>query len=139
MTTLPHALVAWGDYDRDKPFPLFEQLRELAAVHAVGLADGHDAWLIVRHTEARAALADPRLSKDMRAALAANHEVVAEGLPGPALNAFEHRAVHRLPGRGRHARTLRAGTWLRPRDHGQLRTSGERVYALITVRPGTSA
>jgi cytochrome P450 len=84
MTTLAHALTAWGDHDRDNPFPLFEQLRELGAVHAVTLADGHDAWLIVRHAEARAALGDPRLSKNMHAALAADGDVVAEGLPGPA-------------------------------------------------------
>ena len=53
MTTLAHALSAWGDYDRDNPFPLFEQLRQLGAVHAVTLADGHAAWLIVRWAEAR--------------------------------------------------------------------------------------
>ncbi|MGZ4756345.1 MAG: cytochrome P450, partial [Acidimicrobiia bacterium] len=85
MTTLAETLSAWGDHDRDNPFPLFEQVRQLGPVHAVTLADGHDAWLIVRHTEARAALNDPRLSKDMHAALAAEGNVVAEGLPGPAL------------------------------------------------------
>jgi cytochrome P450 len=79
------ALAAWGSYDRDAPFCLFAQVRELAPVHAVTLADGHDAWLIVRHAEARAALNDPRLSKDMHRALASGGEVVAEGLPGPAL------------------------------------------------------
>jgi cytochrome P450 len=84
MTTIAQRLSAWGDYDRDNPFPLFEQVRELGAVHAVTLADGHDAWLIVRHAEARAALNDPRLSKDMQAALALGGGVVAEGLPGPA-------------------------------------------------------
>lgn len=83
MTTLAHALSAWGDHDRDNPFPLFEQVRQLGPVHAVTLADGHRAWLIVRHAEARAALGDPRLSKDMRAALASGDDVVAEGLPGP--------------------------------------------------------
>src|SRR5690606_41373652 len=44
----------------------------------------HDA-LPIWHAEARAALNDPRLSKDMHAALARSGEVVAEGLPGPAL------------------------------------------------------
>ena len=48
------------------------------------LADGHGAWLVVRYDEARAALNDPRLSKDMHAALATGSGVVAEGLPGPA-------------------------------------------------------
>jgi cytochrome P450 len=50
----------------------------------VTLADGHDAWLVVGYEEARSALNDPRLSKDMHAALATGAGVVAEGLPGPA-------------------------------------------------------
>src|SRR4029077_6253917 len=79
------ALHSWGDYDRDNPFPLFAQVRSAAPVHEVRLADGHPAWLIVGHDEAKAALIDPRLSKDMHAALARSGEVVAEGLPGPAL------------------------------------------------------
>jgi cytochrome P450 len=52
-------------------------------VHAATLADGHDAWLVVRYEEAMAALNDPRLSKNMHAALASGSDVVAEGLPGP--------------------------------------------------------
>jgi cytochrome P450 len=85
-TTPRHpALGAWGDYDRDDPFPLFAQVRAAGPVHEVRLADGHPAWLVVGHEEARAALNDPRLSKDMHAALARSGEVVAEGLPGPAL------------------------------------------------------
>lgn len=82
------ALDAWGDsahYDRDDPFPLFARVRASGPVHEVRLADGHPAWLVVGHAEARAALTDPRLSKDMHAALARSGEVVAEGLPGPAL------------------------------------------------------
>jgi cytochrome P450 len=82
------ALDAWGGpahYDRDDPFPLFERVRATGPVHRVRLADGHTAWLVLGHAEARAALNDPRLSKDMHAALARSGEVVAEGLPGPAL------------------------------------------------------
>src|SRR3954447_17898245 len=82
MTT--EALQAWGDFDRDNPFPLYGEVRQLGAVVPVTLADGHDAWLVVRHDETRAALNDPRLSKDMLAALATGDGVVAEGLPGPA-------------------------------------------------------
>jgi cytochrome P450 len=85
---LDPALDSWGDpahYDRNDPFPLFARVRAAGPVHEVRLADGHTAWLIVGHNEARAALADPRLSKDMHAALAHSGEVVAEGLPGPAL------------------------------------------------------
>jgi cytochrome P450 len=82
--TLQQSLAAWGDHDRDDPFPLFEQVRRQGPVHKVTLADGHDAWLIVSHTAARAALNDARISKDMQAAFAAEGAVVAEGLPGPA-------------------------------------------------------
>jgi cytochrome P450 len=78
------ALAAWGAYDRDNPFPLYGEVRERGPVHEVTLADGHPAWLVVGYEEARAALSDPRLSKDMQAALSASDEVVAEGLPGPA-------------------------------------------------------
>src|ERR1700736_3255140 len=78
------ALAAWGSFDRDDPFPLCAEVRERGAVHKVTLADGHDAWLVVRYDEALAALNDPRLSKDMHAALATGSGVVAEGLPGPA-------------------------------------------------------
>jgi len=82
--TTTDALAAWGAYDRDNPFPLFAQVRELGAVHEVTLADGHQAWLVVRYDAVRAALNDPRLSKDMHAALATGADLVAEGLPGPA-------------------------------------------------------
>jgi len=78
------ALDRWGDYDRDDPFPLFARVRADGPVHQVRLPDGQRAWLIVRHAEARAALNDPRLSKDMHAALTHDGAVVAEGLPGPA-------------------------------------------------------
>ncbi len=82
--TITDALGAWGSYDLDDPFPVFEEVRQLGAVHSVTLADGHGAWLVVRYEEARAALSEPRLSKDMHAALATGSGVVAEGLPGPA-------------------------------------------------------
>ena len=79
------ALAAWGASDRNDPFPLFAEVRALGPVHPVTLTDGHDAWLVVGHDEVRQALNDPRLSKDMHAALALGGGVVAEGLPGPEL------------------------------------------------------
>jgi cytochrome P450 len=84
MTTIADALSAWGDHDRNDPYPLFAELSRLGAVHKATLVDGHDVYLVVRHAEARAALADARLSKDIHAALASGDDVVAEGLPGPA-------------------------------------------------------
>jgi cytochrome P450 len=84
MASFDEMLAAWGTHDRDDPFPLFAEVRKLGPVQEVTLADGHAAWLVMRHDEARSALGDPRLSKDMQAALAAGDAVVAEGLPGPA-------------------------------------------------------
>jgi cytochrome P450 PksS len=78
------ALQAWGSYDRDDPFPLFHDVLDLAPVHSVTLADGHDAWLVVGYDEVRVALNHPAFSKDMHAALASGDAVVAEGLPGPS-------------------------------------------------------
>ena len=104
------ALDSWGDYDRDDPFPLFAQVRSCSPVHEVRLADGHPAWLIVGHEQARAALNDPRLSKDMHAALARNGEVVAEGLPGrpwPGTCSASTRPT-----------TLGCGSWPCPRSAG---------------------
>jgi cytochrome P450 len=83
-TATDAALAAWGAHDRDDAFPIYAELRERGPVHAVTLADGHPAWVVVRYDEARAALNDPRLSKDMQAALARADDVVDEGLPGPA-------------------------------------------------------
>jgi cytochrome P450 len=53
-------------------------------VQKVRLADGHDAWVVLGYDAARQALNDPRISKDMVAALDADPDAVAEGLPGPA-------------------------------------------------------
>jgi cytochrome P450 len=97
------ALKAWGGSDRDDPYPLFAEVRELGPVHPVTLADGHYAWLVVGHAEARQALNDARFSKDMHAALALGGGVVAEGLPGPefarhmlAVDPPDHTRLRRL-------------------------------------------
>jgi cytochrome P450 len=82
--TTTEALGSWGSFDLDDPFPLFADVRKRGAVHPVTLTDGHDAWLVVGYDAAMVALNDPRLSKDMHAALAMGSDVVAEGLPGPA-------------------------------------------------------
>ena len=85
MTDAMAATTHWGAHDQDDPFPMMARLREQGAVHRVKLADGHAAWLVVGYDEARGLLNDPRLSKDMHAALARDADIVAEGLPGPAL------------------------------------------------------
>ncbi len=79
----------WGGWPpaiRDDPFPHFAATLSACPVQPVHLADGHDAWVILGHEAARQALNDPRISKDMLAALADDPDVVAEGLPGPAFS-----------------------------------------------------
>jgi cytochrome P450 len=79
-------LATWGGWEpavRDDPFGHFAQARARCPVQRVRLADGHPAWIVLGYEAARQALNDPRISKDMVAALEANGDVVAEGLPGP--------------------------------------------------------
>jgi len=103
---------------------LFEQVRQLGAVHEVTLADGHGAWLIVRHAEARAALNDPRLSKDMQTALASGGDVVAEGLPGPAF--ARHMLVVDPPDHTRLRRLVAAAFSVR-----RIERLGPHVQAIV--------
>jgi cytochrome P450 len=127
------ALGAWGAYDRDDPFPVFAAVRDLGAVHAVTLADGHAAWLIVGYEEARSALNDPRFSKDMHAALATGDGVVAEGLPGPSfarhmlsVDPPDHSRLRRLVSS---AFTPRRVEQLRPRVQAVVDELLDRVAA----------
>jgi cytochrome P450 len=79
-------LATWGGWEpalRDDPFGHFAQARARCPVQRVRLADGHLAWVVLGYDAARLALNDPRISKDMLAALEDNGDVVAEGLPGP--------------------------------------------------------
>jgi len=75
----------------------------------VRLADGHDAWLVLGHEAACAALKDSRLSKDMVAALEQDPDVADAGLPGPAF------ARHMLN--------------VDPPDHTRLRRLVARAFA----------
>ncbi len=83
MADVPPTWGGWTPAIRDDPFGHFAQARARCPVQRVRLADGHPAWLVLGHDEARQALGDPRISKDMLAALRHNGDVVAEGLPGP--------------------------------------------------------
>ena len=118
------ALDAWGDYDRDDPYPLFARVRADGPVHEVTLADGHRAWLIVRHEEAKAALSHAGLSKDMHAALARDGAVVAEGLPGPA---FARHMLSVDPPDHTRLRPLASAAFSRPR----IAALRPRVQAIV--------
>jgi cytochrome P450 len=82
-------LATWGGWEpaiRDDPFGHFAEARAQCPVQKVRLADGHPAWVVLGYDAARHALGDPRISKDMLAALQEADDVVAEGLPGPAFS-----------------------------------------------------
>jgi cytochrome P450 len=86
MSGTPGALATWGGWApaiRDDPFGHFAEARAQCPVQRVRLADGHPAWVVLGYDAARQVLSDPRISKDMLAALRDNGDVVAEGLPGP--------------------------------------------------------
>ncbi|UUU29748.1 cytochrome P450 [Streptomyces sp. CA-210063] len=57
----------YGPRFTEDPHPVYAELRALGPVHRVRLPKldaHHEVWLVVGYEEARAALADPRLSKD---------------------------------------------------------------------------
>ncbi|EKX69397.1 cytochrome P450 family protein [Streptomyces ipomoeae] len=57
----------YGPRFTEDPYPVYAELRALGPVHRVRLPEPdarHEVWLVVGYEEARAALADPRLSKD---------------------------------------------------------------------------
>ncbi len=97
-------------------------------MHAVTLADGHRAWLVVRHEQARAALAHAGLSKDMHAALARDGAVVAEGLPGPA---FARHMLSVDPPDHTRLRRLATPAFSRPR----IAALRPRVQAIVDGLP----
>jgi cytochrome P450 len=58
----------WND-----PHPVYAALRQQAPVHPVTLPNGMEIWLVTRYADCRAALADPRLSKQQGAGDNARH------------------------------------------------------------------
>ncbi|GAA1366396.1 cytochrome P450 family protein [Streptomyces beijiangensis] len=57
---------AWGDDFVADPYPYYAKLRATGPVHLAIHPNGNRLRMIVGHEEARAALADPRFSKDWR-------------------------------------------------------------------------
>ncbi len=85
------------------PYPAYARIREDERVHEVYLRDGVRCWVVLRYDDARAALADPRLSRDPRQA-------------GPAWKAADRgRPLEDESGLGVHLLTREAP------DHTRLR------------------
>ncbi|MGW4638174.1 cytochrome P450 family protein [Sphaerisporangium sp. NPDC004334] len=57
-----------GEVDQDDPYPAWAKLRQEGPVRIAMLRDGLRCWMVTRYEDARAALGDPRLSRDPRIA-----------------------------------------------------------------------
>jgi cytochrome P450 len=76
----PPTLFTW-EFAAD-PYPAYAWLRDHAPVHRTTLPSGVAAWLVTRYADARAALADPRLSKNPAAHSEQAHAKGKVGIPG---------------------------------------------------------
>ncbi len=102
-----------GDFWTD-PYPAYAKLRESAPVTRLE-QEGIETWLLTRYQDVRAALADPRLSKDWRYTLPPEQRADA---PGPSVTMMvlmdppDHTRLRRLVSL---AFTVRRMEGLRPR------------------------
>ncbi|WP_406341743.1 cytochrome P450 [Streptomyces sp. NBC_00648] len=94
------------------PYPYYAKLRAEGPVHRVRTHESDEVWLIVGHDEARAALADPRFSKDWRAIAAGDYEFTAVSANMLDSDAPQHTRLRKLVAREFTPRRIEA---LRPR------------------------
>ena len=99
----------WND-----PYPAYDAARADEPVRKVDLPDG-PVWMMFRHADVRAALADPRLSKDWRYTLPVEQRAEMPATPIPMMILMdppEHTRLRKLVSR---TFTLRRTEELRPR------------------------
>ncbi|MCX4765930.1 cytochrome P450 [Streptomyces sp. NBC_01275] len=105
----------FGEGFRRDPHAVYARLRERGPVHRVrapGADAGHETWLVVGYDEARAALADPRLSKS---ADRIGVTFLDEQVIGPHLLSVDPPQHTRLRALVSRAFTMRRVEELRPR------------------------
>ncbi|MGW9172397.1 cytochrome P450 family protein [Streptomyces decoyicus] len=118
------------DYVRD-PHEVYARLRERGPVHRVRLPEGTVVWLVVGYEEVRAALSDPRLSKEWRHASSAQPmQQVSIGVSMLRSNAPQHTRIRGLVAR---AFTARRVASLAPRVQEM---TDELLAAMLTAPEG---
>ncbi|GGZ64678.1 cytochrome P450 [Streptomyces inusitatus] len=109
---------------RRDPYPVYGLLRETAPVCPIRPRHGIETYLITRYEDARAALSDPRLSKDMYGAMDSYRRIFGDSsvaLDDHMLNSDppKHTRLRKLVSSGFTPRRVEA---LRPRIQGVVNT-----------------
>ncbi|MFF8786143.1 cytochrome P450 [Streptomyces sp. NPDC015125] len=100
-------LAALGEDFVRNPYEVYARLRERGPVHRVRLPEGTVVWLVVGYEEVRAALSDPRLSKEWRHASSAQSlQPVSIGVSMLRSNAPQHTRIRGLVARAFTARRV---------------------------------
>lgn len=116
----------WND-----PYPAYDALRGDEPVREVDTPDGR-VWMMFEHADVRAALADPRLSKDWRYTLPSDQRDQHPATPIPMMILMdppEHTRLRKLVSR---AFTVRRMEELRPR----VAEIAERLLDDLAAAPG---
>lgn len=117
----------WND-----PYPAYAAVRADEPVRVVDSPDGR-VWMLFGHADVRAALADPRLSKDWRHTLPADQRAAHPATPIPMMILMdppEHTRLRKLVSR---TFTVRRMEELRPR----VAEIAERLLDDLAGEPGT--
>ncbi|MFE4870560.1 cytochrome P450 [Streptomyces sp. NPDC056682] len=114
------------------PYPVYAKLRAAGPAHLVRTPAGGDVWLIVGHEEARAALGDPRLSKDWRAIAEAGYVELPVSANMLETDPPQHTRLRKLVAREFTPRRIEA---LRPR----VQEITDQLVTTMLAAPGRTA
>ncbi|CAL9337318.1 Cytochrome P450 monooxygenase PikC [Streptomyces sp. enrichment culture] len=124
-------LAALGESFTRDPYPVYARLRAQGPVHRIRMPEGMDAWLVVGYEAGRAALTDPRLSKNWdNAAPAFRHGAISAGPHMLRADPPDHTRLRKLVAREFTARRVEH---LAPRVQ---KTTDELVDAMLAAPGG---
>ncbi|MGP2439875.1 cytochrome P450 family protein [Streptomyces sp. JW3] len=124
-------LAALGESFTRDPYPVYARLRDQGPVHHIRMPEGAEAWLVVGYEAGRAALTDPRLTKEWsRAAPALRLGAVSAGRHMLRADPPDHTRLRKLVAR---EFTPRRVEQLAPRVQ---KTTDELVEAMLAAPDG---